>query len=190
MKNYQELAQVTSAPVTPELMDRLTKMSLLRLLSNKLFTVVKEGSMLNIIKGHAFYGKKDESGLFPASIETHIAATKISDPKHAKIIHGILGLITESCELGENLLNWLFNSGTTQLDIVNIAEELGDIEWFSAEVRTALGVTQDQIQEMNITKLKKRYAGKYSDFEANNRDLVRERAALEGKEEAHDQAVS
>ena len=37
--------------------------------------------------------------------------------------------------------------------------ELGDIMWYVAQATQALGITFDQVIEMNVNKLKKRYPG-------------------------------
>jgi NTP pyrophosphatase (non-canonical NTP hydrolase) len=92
------------------------------------------------------------------------------------LIHGVLGMVTESIELLEALDKALRGDG---LDTVNISEELGDIFWYMALMSRALGVSFEQIQEANINKLKARYPEKFSQEKALSRDLETERGVLE-----------
>jgi len=56
------------------------------------------------------------------------------------------------------------------LDVDNVIEELGDLEFFVRGIRDALGLTRESILAANIAKLSKRYpAGKYTNEHANKR---------------------
>jgi NTP pyrophosphatase (non-canonical NTP hydrolase) len=44
------------------------------------------------------------------------------------------------------------------LDIANIIEELGDLEFYMEGLRQALGITREEVIEHNVTKLSERYA--------------------------------
>ena len=52
----------------------------------------------------------------------------------------------------------------------------GTLPWVSNE----LDIPFDDIMEKNIAKLKARYGDKFSEHRATNRDLDKEREALEG----------
>ncbi len=94
----------------------------------------------------------------------------------ALLLHGLLG---RACEGGEMLLvvyNYIVSR--TQIDRKNIKEELGDSQWFDAAICKALDLTFEDVQATNIEKLKRRYAQKFSEQEANNRNLENERDAL------------
>ncbi len=43
------------------------------------------------------------------------------------------------------------------LDKAHIAEELGDVCWYVAELATALGYSMEEIMRGNIEKLRRRY---------------------------------
>lgn len=62
------------------------------------------------------------------------------------------------------------------LDVDNLIEEMGDLEFYLSRLRTLLRVTRDTILKANTEKLNKRYAdGKYSDQQAQVRaDKVEE----------------
>lgn len=56
------------------------------------------------------------------------------------------------------------------IDLANVIEELGDIEFYLEGLRSSLGITREQTLESNITKLSKRYADfTYSDKAAQER---------------------
>ena len=93
------------------------------------------------------------------------------------LLHGAIGLATESGELLDSLKRALFYGAA--LDRTNLIEELGDLEWYMAVIREAVGVSQEEVQRINIEKLKARYPAKFSQENALNRDLGRERAILE-----------
>lgn len=68
------------------------------------------------------------------------------------------------------------------LDINNVIEELGDIEFYMEGIRNSLGITRQETLDANIAKLEARYNfGAYSDKQAQERaDKV------EAKEGSHD----
>lgn len=88
-------------------------------------------------------------------------------PADAHLIHMVLGI---SGEAGE-LLDAVKKSAIYRkpLDLENIVEELGDIEFFLQGLRDALGITKEATLEHNRAKLSKRYIDSYSDEQAQNR---------------------
>ena len=55
------------------------------------------------------------------------------------------------------------------LDIPNIIEELGDLEFYMEGLRERLNITREQVLQNNINKLTIRYGKMYSDKSANER---------------------
>jgi len=56
------------------------------------------------------------------------------------------------------------------IDIDNVVEELGDIEFYLEGLRQSLNITREETLNANIAKLGKRYEGfKYSNEAAQNR---------------------
>lgn len=96
-----------------------------------------------------------------------------------RLIHSFMGMFGEAGELLDALMSSMANG--TPLDVTNIAEELGDCDWYKAVCCDELGLDEAQIRVANIEKLrKKRYKG--GGFTAENaivRDLEAERASLE-----------
>jgi NTP pyrophosphatase (non-canonical NTP hydrolase) len=89
-------------------------------------------------------------------------------PAECHLIHMVLGL---SGEAGE-LLDAVKKSTIYRkpLDMENVLEELGDIEFFLEGFRQAVGLTRARCIEMNIAKLQARYHKlSYSDSQAQER---------------------
>lgn len=103
-------------------------------------------------------------------------------PEHnrmvAQLIHAFLGLASETGELADALKKHIIYGKT--LDEINLLEEAGDLEWYAALMLTAIKKTMQECMEKNIAKLRARYGDKFSQAAALNRDLDKERKALEG----------
>jgi NTP pyrophosphatase (non-canonical NTP hydrolase) len=107
----------------------------------------------------------------------------IPNPQKQKIIdlqHAALGMVTESAEFADMLKKHLFYG--KPLDEVNLAEEIADNLWYCAMALRALGTDFETVMERNIAKLRARYPEKFTEELAENRNLEKERAILEGKE--------
>ena len=71
------------------------------------------------------------------------------------LIHGVMGLCGESGEAIDLVKKHLAQGH--ELNKEQLAKELGDIAWYLAETATAIGYPLEDILQMNIDKLKKRY---------------------------------
>ena len=104
-------------------------------------------------------------------------------PEHnvlvARAIHACLGLMSETGEIADALKKHIIYGKA--LDLINIAEENGDLLWYQALALRAVKVSMEDTMQKNIDKLKKRYGDKFTQAAALNRDLPGERAVLEGK---------
>ena len=102
--------------------------------------------------------------------------TKLLDI-NPRLLHAILGSITEHGELGIAIQKAL---ETGELDLINVCEEFGDSDWYKALFYEATGIDWENVQAMIIKKLEIRYADQiFSEGEAKERDLVAERKLLE-----------
>lgn len=131
---------------------------------------------LDDMKKAIFYGKGDEYSPDPdlCILRDQLAA----DPKTGEhIIHGIIGVATEAGELLEALL--LCIKEGTPIDKVNLKEEIGDVFWYLAVLAHACGTNFEEIQRTNIAKLRARFPNKFTEYDAQNRNLAVERAILE-----------
>lgn len=98
------------------------------------------------------------------------------DKKMIRMLHAAMGIATEAGELVDCLKKTIFYG--KPLDLVNLKEELGDLSWYEEILHDCLATTREQIQDLNISKLKKRYPEKFSKEKALNRDLGKERKSL------------
>lgn len=89
-------------------------------------------------------------------------------PLKAHLSHMVFGVTGEVGELVDALKkHCIYNK---EIDMENVVEELGDIEFFLEGIRRALKITRDETLKSNITKLSKRYsAGKYTNEQAHER---------------------
>jgi NTP pyrophosphatase (non-canonical NTP hydrolase) len=104
-------------------------------------------------------------------------------PEHnmmvARLLHAFLGLASETGELADALKKHIIYGQA--IDEINLFEETGDLEWYAALLLRAIKRTMEECMERNIAKLKARYGDKFTAHAALNRDLAKERLALEGK---------
>ena len=94
-----------------------------------------------------------------------------------RLLHAAMGLCTESGEFMDMMKKHILYG--KPLDEVNLKEELGDLEWYIALAIDELHTTFGIIFETNITKLRARYPNKFTEHDAMNRDLEKERKILE-----------
>ena len=106
------------------------------------------------------------------AIEDRMAGSMMVD-----LLHAGMGMATESSEFLDALKKTIFYG--RELDKVNLAEELGDTLWYVALAMNALGTDFEEQMQINIDKLKLRYPDKFSNEDAEVRDLVSERKLLE-----------
>jgi NTP pyrophosphatase (non-canonical NTP hydrolase) len=144
-------------------------------------------SALDRVKKCLFYGR--ELGPLAEGVETGevyqncaklpewISSHPDEDAKACNIIHAIIGKATEAGELLEALHATAINGET--FDVANAGEEIGDGFWYDALLARACGLTFDGIQRTNIAKLRHRFPDRFTEYDANNRDLFGERRILE-----------
>jgi len=176
---YITLAQKTSADVSPEILERLCDPQIISTLihyTSRLSAIVL---MLDNIKKHVFYGKPISLPKDNLKQHNHEEITRLMcNGPMVKLFHGILGKTTEAGELMEGFFHAL--ALAKKPDEVNIIEEMGDDQWYNAEILSALNTSFEEIWNLNIAKLKARYGSAFSEEAALGRDLVNERKVLEG----------
>jgi len=96
---------------------------------------------------------------------------------YERLLHAGIGMVTEAGEFIDALKKAMFYG--TDLDRVNLREELGDILWYVALAIDELGTSFEEVQRINIEKLRARYPDKFSRDDAVARDLETERKILE-----------
>ncbi len=86
----------------------------------------------------------------------------------AHLMHMAIGVSGEAGELLDAIKKRVIYR--KDLDMENVLEELGDIEFFLEGMRQGLGITREACLSANIKKLAKRYEGMmYSDSAAHER---------------------
>lgn len=93
-----------------------------------------------------------------------------------RLLHASVGIFGEAGEMIEALIEQM---KTGSLDLVNFAEETGDVDWYKAIAHDETGVSEETTRAAVIAKLKARYGDKFTSDAAHNRDLEAERAVLE-----------
>ena len=137
---------------------------------------------IDAVKKALYYGKntrpEDEAINRHTSINRQMRCADA--PKWQDVIHGVLGVISESGEMAEALLKVMEQgSDMVEFDPVNMAEEIGDVMWYLAIMAEALDTDLETIQATNIAKLRARFPDKFTEDNALNRNLSAERAILE-----------
>lgn len=99
--------------------------------------------------------------------------------KKDDISHMLFGMITEVGELTDIFKKDL--AYNKKIDWVNVEEELGDLMFYIASFCRINNLDLEDIILTNVNKLEERYKEKFTEQEANNRDLKKERDILEKK---------
>lgn len=167
--NYQAEAEQTNSPHY-----HATKVPTIHF-QNVILGAVACLSDLDDIKKAVFYGRElPQSTLDMFSTETKLDHMFEPESKAMTVplVHSIIGIATEAGELLE-----IFDR--PEFDRTNFIEEIGDVMWYIAIGLNAVGSTFEEAQRINIAKLRKRYPEKFTEYDANNRDLKAEREVLE-----------
>lgn len=142
---------------------------------------------LDFIKKALFYNKTNPFKLPVDERKLNCFALQVNHldniPQNGiDLIHGIIGKATEAGELLEALLGALTNPH--KLDTVNVLEEVGDGLWYDAIILQAIGGSFERCAQINNEKLRARFPNKFTEADAVNRDLDKERKILETGEGA------
>ena len=89
----------------------------------------------------------------------------------SQLLTAALGLTAESGEFTEIVKNIILQGKPYNEDnVFHMKRELGDICWYIAQACMALDTTFDEIIEMNVDKVKKRYpGGEFNVHQSENR---------------------
>lgn len=151
------------------------------------------GEILDQVKRKIFYGEKGgykpeklnaaaeklaqiDAFDFTADEFTSMAAKTPAAGIDTRVVHGIVGVLTEGAELAEALVKAL-DTGT--MDHVNLIEETADVDWYTAVLRDAFNFPLEGIYQFLIAKLSARYPDKFTDEAATIRDIGAERDVME-----------
>jgi NTP pyrophosphatase (non-canonical NTP hydrolase) len=141
---------------------------------------IAAANQLDRVKKTLFYGKDNllaPAKDMPAISKLPLMLGDTEADSATNIIHAIIGIFTEAGEMLEALREAI-NLGKP-LDYVNAKEETGDLFWYVAILARECGFTFEQSQRTNIAKLRARFPDRFTEFDANTRNLGLERAILE-----------
>jgi NTP pyrophosphatase (non-canonical NTP hydrolase) len=86
---------------------------------------------------------------------------KLMETTTLDLLHAAVGISGEAGELLDSVKkHWAYNQ---PVDLANLIEELGDLEFYMAAMRLVLGISRDQILQTNVDKLVARYPVRYTD---------------------------
>ena len=94
---------------------------------------------------------------------------ELSPVNNDDTLHCIMGLSTESNELLDTMKKTMFYG--RKLDMVNIKEEIGDIEYYLSILYDTIEYNREDARRDNIEKLRKRYPDKFQDVVNRNQDI-------------------
>lgn len=89
------------------------------------------------------------------------------DEDFGGIINACLGLSGEVGELNDLIKKWVFHDADIDLD--HLKKEVGDILWYVAMMCDSCGWKLDDVMQMNVDKLKKRYPEGFDPFRSAHR---------------------
>ena len=127
--------------------------------------VVYEIEVLDRVKKGLFYNRD-------VNLDWDDEPTTIFADFDMDIVHGILGVATESGELLELLRD------PHRFEIEKLVDEAGDACWYLAMLFRAAGVSFEEVMAKNIAKLMVRFPEKFEERLANTRDDDKERAVF------------
>jgi NTP pyrophosphatase (non-canonical NTP hydrolase) len=91
---------------------------------------------------------------------SRLAELEVTGTNTSQLLTAALGLTAESGEFTEVVKKILFQGKPyTEENIFHMKRELGDICWYLAQACMALDTSFDEVIEMNVDKLMKRYPG-------------------------------
>ena len=118
------------------------------------------------------YGVTSTESLDYAALLTRMNKLELEDDCNlSQLLTAALGLTAESGEFTEIVKKIILQGKPYNEDnVFHMKRELGDICWYIAQACMALDTTFDEIIEMNVDKLKKRYpGGEFNVHQSENR---------------------
>ena len=105
---------------------------------------------------------------FDMNVYQNMAARTSNTVGEDKILNGCLGLAGEAGEVIDLYKKHMFQGHV--LDIDKMAEELGDVLWYCAEIASGLGMDLGEVARRNVDKLRRRYPNGFDAVRSVNRE--------------------
>lgn len=170
---YQELAMLTESPVGIKTAERFMQNAReYNFLMDKLYECLSELDF-DKMKRTIFYGEPGD-------------LIEPEEVKELRLVHGLLGKITELYELIELIRE------NDEIDPVHLKEELGDGRWYDALIASSQNVELSQVDSANIAKLafRNRNKGKFDLAGTLERELEKEKEILSGSLKVDEDIIS
>ncbi|HEX2916520.1 MAG TPA: nucleoside triphosphate pyrophosphohydrolase family protein [Chloroflexia bacterium] len=84
-------------------------------------------------------------------------------PEGRRMLEAAIGMAGELSEITEPIKKYIFHG--REINREKLIDELGDLLWYMDELCQVLGVTLDDVKQVNVRKLEKRYNLKHSEEE-------------------------
>jgi NTP pyrophosphatase (non-canonical NTP hydrolase) len=110
---------------------------------------------------------------------TEVLKERLTNEDTIRLLHAGMGLCTEAGEFMDMLKKHIFYG--KPLDMPNLKEEIGDTYWYTGVAIDVLRTTINEVMTVNIEKLRARYPEKFTEVNAIDRNLEKERTILERK---------
>ena len=174
-KEYIELALRTENKNHSDVADRLleNRDEVFAALNN---AIIAAQQLDWVVKKKVFYGKAPKYYEAPLFTRSEGQEELVKNERFIRLLHGFMGIMTEGGEGLEALAQHI--SKSTDLDLVNIGEENGDVDWYQALIADECGTDFEKEQIKNIKKLALRHGDKFSDSKVMDRNLEAEREIL------------
>lgn len=152
-------------------------------LTDTLAAVIHAAQAMDKFKKALFRQRtREESGLDTVLRPGEILLSDALGERAAELddlFHGIIGVITETGELAEVVMDFLTIG--KQPDLTNVREEIGDVLWYLARLIKWAKTTFPAEMQRNIAKLRLRHGqGGFDKGRDIERNLAEEHALLEG----------
>lgn len=96
-----------------------------------------------------------------------LAKRIVAKPKLLKLLHSVLGMSGEVGEATDSVKKSLMYG--KDLDVQNLKEECGDILWYMSLMLDAVESSFEEVMQMNVDKLSKRYPQGFTEKHAQLR---------------------
>lgn len=170
--SFRELALRTeSSPKSDTPLAPLT----VHTLASIVYGISTVGHLADDIKRKLFYAR---SALKDATVESSTQAALNLSIEKMRLLHSMLGVITEAAEYVETL--WPHIHADQPLDVTNLRAESGDLNWYLQIPASIFDWSLVGTLEVCLQKLKARYPDGFTSDRALNRDLDREGEAMQG----------
>ena len=160
--NYQEFVRSRFKP-GEKIAEEMTPHKAMWL-ALKSFYVFQQAIDLDKVKKYAIYNKLDSE----VSGWSQLGVTRYKNfkptPDQCELLHAAIGLAGEAGELLDTVRKHVFDG--QPLDRDNVIEELGDLCFYLEAAMQVIGISREEIEQRNMTKLSKRYEGGYTDQQA------------------------